>query len=224
MRKMYISDAIGSTRNDKGNFIENILYDFYYSQYFQPYLLRKNKLGEQRIGDENDIVMPDLIIKDSNNEPFFVESKSSWVKNFSNDTSFSIRKSLENTYKNFYRKIYPAGRIEYENMIPTIIVFSKVWHDNVRQGKILSYFMRITDLAEARFYIGEDEYGRPVKTLTETDINVCSYDVQEFNFSAKGYNKTLSFKFNDDIMNTNRNVWLAPDENSIVEDIINKFE
>lgn len=220
---MYISDAIGKSTNDKGNFAEYILYDYYYSQNFHSYLLRKNDLGEQRIGEENDIVMPDLILKDSNDDPFFVESKSCYPENKNDMVYFSIRNDIEKTYKKFYKNIFPSIRMDYENYIPTLIVFSKIWHNNINSGSVISYFMRMIDLSQMKYDVTIDRYGREQKTYSESEIGKCSYDIQKFKLGVKEYNKTLSFEFNDDIMNTERNVWLAPNEKSLLEDIKNNF-
>jgi len=178
---MYISDVIGKSTNDKGSFLEYILYDYCYSQYFQPYLLRKNVFGEQRIGEDNDIVMPELIVEDNNNDLFFVESKSAYSENKNDVVSFSIRNDIEKTYKKFYKNIFPSGRISYENMIPTLIVFSKVWHNKINDWIVTSYFMRMIDISEMSYNKSLDKYGREQKNYSEKEIYSASFDIQTFN-------------------------------------------
>ena len=208
------------TNEEKGKFLENILYDYYWAYFYNPYFISQNNTGGQRFSNKK-IVMPDLMVFDSNQDIFFVESKC--IFNISPDEydTFAISFELEETYKNFYRFVFPASQNFYEYTIPTTIVFSKVYREYVE-----SYFLYIEELAQIESYISYDKLGRKIKCFSEKSIAEKAYDIQTFHFEIN--NSLISVWHNgiilsDDVMNVENNqkreCLIYPTETDMISDL-----
>lgn len=208
------------TNEEKGRFLENILYDYYWAYSYNPYLISQNKNGAQRFPSKK-TVMPDLMIFDWNQDIFFVESKC--IFNVSPDEydTFTIGYELEESYKNFYRSVFPALQNFYEYTIPTTIVFSKVYGEYIE-----SYFLKIEELAEVKNHVSYDKLGRKIKCFSEKSIAEKAYDVQTFHFEIN--DSLISVWHNgiilsDDVMNIengqNRESLIYPTEADMISDL-----
>jgi len=205
---MKISTLIGWNNNEKGDFVERFLYDYYESlgefYNYNPTLIMVSEDGKQRFGEKNDMVMPDIFVNDSeNNNMFFVESKSRFNPR-EKDVYFQMSLSLESDYKRFYKRIFPSKTLQYENFIPTTIVFSIVTHNDWSWGKMKSYFMPMTSLGEIERQEGKNEAGVRCLFLKESNIEKFSYNIFEFPFYMNHADNTINTDFCDDFFHKER--------------------
>ena len=219
---MIMNNFFSNWSNDeKGKFIQNVLYDYYWAYSYNPYIISKDEDGSQRFGKNLDMVMPDLMIFDHNQDLFFVESKSIFNISPGEYDFFTISKELESCYLNFYKKVFPARKNFYEYTIPTTIVFSKVYEEY-----ILSYFLNIEQLGELERRNYYDNWNRPVYLFSEQNIAEKAYDVQTFHFEIN--DSLISVWHNgiilsDDVMNIengqNRESLIYPTEADMISDL-----
>lgn len=173
----------GWNNDDKGEFFENVMYDYYDYWGYNPVFIRSDKNGRQRLKDARHIVMPDILCSYSDGI-FFVECKSDFK--MINLSRFVVSESLEESYKNFYREIYPNKifRNSYNEAIPTIVSFGKIDPDDSFIMKI--YLMNIEKLGETKMSKSLQGNGELVSAYHEKGISENAYNEDYFRFGFDG--------------------------------------
>ena len=183
--------------NDKGDFVEFCLYDYFMSKGLNVKLI-KTTTGNQRFTDRYDIVVPDLLIQNNFKEIFFVESKSFWRFEYSGfDLSeFHIPIETMASYIKFYNEIFPNNKLE--EYAEVYICFADVVYNEIYNGCVYLYFVPIKKLFSLDYREGLNHHKKNSYFWDATDIKRCKHVKVDFKFD----NRTTTFysKFSSNIM------------------------
>lgn len=162
----------------KGDFIEYILYDYFESFGYRVSLC-KTEEKTQRLKNNRQIIIPDILVESYPNYLFFCESKSSWTEF---DKVFKIREDYISAYKGFYN-IYPHSFRESRiSDCETKIIFSDIVQCGFDNSRVDHYVVEIKECLkfakkEGREYIWSlDALNKYTERISQELYHPTSFD------------------------------------------------
>jgi len=200
----------------KGLLFQGMVYDYYEFYGYRPYLISSDTTGRQRFFSRTDIVMPDIMCFDENNDLHFIECKSNYTQE--ENAKFGIRSDLEEGYKNFFKEVYPSVHRNtiYEYSIPTQILFGRFFKYNNKDAFFQTSFMQMQMLSDTSRYVVKDDFGRTVFMYREKSIIDNSYHCEDLNLSFNGEFFENNF-FHGNILSRERNNLIFPHKKDFIQ-------
>lgn len=204
--------------DEKGYFVEGCIYDYYESKGFPVNIVQtKNAYDSigQKLAWDKSIIVPDILVEDTYNELFFIESKSFWQNYYSihNYSTYQVEKRKLSSYLLFYNKVFPRSCLEgYSNVY---IGFCDCVYDNLLNGTIYVFLVPFENLVDIYW---TEEKGM-VKWFKK-DIQNNSVKKLKIDFNYDSKRRMFSSKFTNNILERKRNVLFVTKESidKMIED------